>query len=454
MAKEEKNQTQPMRRMNKETRSKHEKDQKHLKWLKIGAGVIGALIILLILAGIFYEYQYKPNKVLGRVENDKITVTDYQEYVRYQRTNIISNYNYISQLYQMMGMPMDENTKAEYESQLSPAYAGILGQQAYTAMINNLVMKHAAMAMDITVSDDEIEAEMKNMWGYFPNGTPTPQPTAEPYVNTPTVSAEQIALLNYTPTPAATATGNALTSLTEQSGPEAPALTEAPVAAETLVPTETLEPTPQGEPTETLQPTPSLTPTTYTEEMYKQNVANQFEDNPYYSEAFFKQQVYYQLLEEKVKKSLEAGITRDADMVWARHILVATEEEAKAVIERLNNDEDWNVVAAEVSLDESNKNNGGDLGWFTKGSMVAPFETAAYEQEIGTYSQVPVKTDFGYHIIQIIGHEVRPLTSTQYQTAITTAYTEWIEEEKAKLKVTESDDWMEFVPTEPAFSTF
>ncbi len=454
MSKNVKNQTQPMRRMNKETRSRHEKDQKKLKWLKIGAGIIGALIILLILAGIFYEYQYKPNKVLGRVENDKITVTNFQEYVRYQRVNIISNYNYMSQLYQMMGMPMDENTKAEYESQLSPAYAVILGRQAYITMINNLVMKHAAKAMDISVSDDEIEAEMKNMWGYFPNGTPTPQPTTVPYVNTPTVSAEQIALLNYTPTPVATATGSALTSLTEESGPEALLSTETPVATETLVPMETPEPTSEGEPTETLQPTPSLTPTSYTEEMYKENVANQFKNNQYYSEAFFKQQVSYQLLEDKVKKSLEAGITRDADMVWARHILVETEEEAKAVIERLDNGEDWNVVAAELSLDEANKNNGGDLGWFTKGSMVAPFETVAYEQEIGTYSQKPVKSDFGYHIIQIIGHEVRPLTSTQYQTAITTAYYKWLEEEKAKLNVAESNDWMEFVPTEPAFSPF
>lgn len=454
MAKENNPEIQNLQRMNKEKRSKHEKDLKQLKWLKIGAGIIGVLIVFVLIAGIVYEYAYKPNKVLGRVENDKITVSNYQEYVRYQRTNIISNYNYIAQLYQMMGMPMDENTRSTYESQLSPAYAGVLGQQAYSTMMDNLIMKNAAGSLNISVSDDEVEAEMKKMWGYFPDGTPTPQPTTEPYVNTPTVSAEQIALLNYTPTPTATATDSALSSLTEESGPEPLSSTDIPEVTATPEAIATEAAASQAEPAETVQPTPSLTPTTYTEEIYKENVVNQFKNNQYYSEKFFKEQVYYQLLKEKVKKQLESGITREADMVWARHILVATEDEAKKVIERLDNGEDWNVVANEVSLDNSNKANGGDLGWFTKGSMVAPFETAAYEQEVGTYSKTPVKTDYGYHIIQIIGHEIRPLTSTQYQTAVTNAFNKWIEEEKTKLKVSESNDWMDFVPTEPTFSAF
>ena len=445
---EKKENTHPLL-LNKERKSRHEKEMKQMKWLKIGGITVFAIIILVLVFGVFYEYQYLPNKTIAKVQDKKITVKEFQEAVRYQRVNLISNYNYMAQLYQSFGMQMDEETKSQYEIQLSEPYAGILGQQVYNTMVNQLILEYGAKAAGITVSDAEVDNEIQSMWGYYPNGTPTPRPSETPFANTPTVSEEQLKLLNYTETPTPTTEITDLTSLKE-SGPEAntPVVTDTP----TLSPTATQTEVSSESPTPVLSPTPSLTPTTYTEEMFQNNFNRQFENNPYYSKEFFRKQVYYQLLEQKVRDMLAKDIEPEAEMVWARHILVSTEDEAKKVIERLNNGEDWNALAAEVSTDTSNNTKGGDLGWFMKGVMDPDFEKAAFEQEVGTYSKEPVKTQYGYHVIQVIGHEVRPLTSTDRSNAIDRAYKNWLENAKSNLKIETGSDWVDFVPVEPTLS--
>jgi len=80
------------------------------------------------------------------------------------------------------------------------------------------------------------------------------------------------------------------------------------------------------------------------------------------------------------------------------HILVKTESEAKAIVERLNKGEKFAAIAQTVSLCPSGKK-GGDLGTFGRGMMVKEFEVAAFGLEKGQTSG-PVKTKFGYHIIK------------------------------------------------------
>ena len=84
----------------------------------------------------------------------------------------------------------------------------------------------------------------------------------------------------------------------------------------------------------------------------------------------------------------------------ARHILVKDEETANEVIEKLNAGEDFATLAKELSEDTGSAENGGDLDWFTVGKMVTEFNDAAYALEINEISK-PVKSQFGYHIIQV-----------------------------------------------------
>ncbi len=83
----------------------------------------------------------------------------------------------------------------------------------------------------------------------------------------------------------------------------------------------------------------------------------------------------------------------------ASHILVATEEEALAVKERVEGGEDFAEVAKEASTGPSGPN-GGLLGWFGEGMMVAPFEEAVMGMETGAISD-PVQTQFGWHVIKL-----------------------------------------------------
>lgn len=83
----------------------------------------------------------------------------------------------------------------------------------------------------------------------------------------------------------------------------------------------------------------------------------------------------------------------------ARHILVKTEDEAKKIIVELNKGGDFAKLANKNSLDAKESQNGGDLGWFVAGQMVAPFSEAVVKLQKGKYTEAPVKTQFGYHII-------------------------------------------------------
>lgn len=95
----------------------------------------------------------------------------------------------------------------------------------------------------------------------------------------------------------------------------------------------------------------------------------------------------------------------------AAHILVATEDEAKAVAEELAGGADFSALAAEKSTDNSAAN-GGDLGWFTAEMMVEPFAKAVEALEPGQVS-APVQSQFGWHVIRL--NETREQTPPEFE---------------------------------------
>jgi len=87
--------------------------------------------------------------------------------------------------------------------------------------------------------------------------------------------------------------------------------------------------------------------------------------------------------------------------ISARHILVPTEDEAKAIIEELKKGADFATLAKDKTTDPSGKASGGDLGYFTKGEMVPDFANAAFALKKGEFTQTPVHTQFGWHVIKV-----------------------------------------------------
>ena len=149
---------------------------------------------------------------------------------------------------------------------------------------------------------------------------------------------------------------------------------------------------------------------------------------------------------------ITANTPHSQDEVWARHILVADEATANTVRQRLINGEDFAKVAAEVSTDTGTKDKGGDLGWFARGTMVPEFDAAAFTLKVGEISQ-PVKSQFGYHIIQVLAHTTVPLDASAYQQAQQTAFNDWLTKARTDYKVVTYNNWQNLVPTQSAAST-
>jgi peptidyl-prolyl cis-trans isomerase C len=125
--------------------------------------------------------------------------------------------------------------------------------------------------------------------------------------------------------------------------------------------------------------------------------------------AYFKKFVLDTVTPEDIKARYDKEVAAmpPTDEVKAAHILVKTEEEAKAIIADLDAGKDFAELAKEKSADPS-KSEGGDLGYFSKGRMVPEFETAAFALNVGEYTKVPVKSQFGFHVIKLLDKRVAP----------------------------------------------
>jgi peptidyl-prolyl cis-trans isomerase C len=102
--------------------------------------------------------------------------------------------------------------------------------------------------------------------------------------------------------------------------------------------------------------------------------------------------------DEAAQKLYDEQVGKPGKEFNARHILVETEDDARAVITQLDGGADFSELAKEKSTGPSGSS-GGKLGWFGAGQMVAPFSEAAAKLEKGEYTKEPVQTQFGWHVI-------------------------------------------------------
>ncbi len=125
-------------------------------------------------------------------------------------------------------------------------------------------------------------------------------------------------------------------------------------------------------------------------------------------QAFMESKSKAMVTDEQIKAAYDekAAANKGQEEVKARHILVATEAEAKKITEELKKGGDFEKIAKEKSTDKASGTNGGDLGWFTKDKMVPEFADAAFKLKKGEVS-APIKTAFGWHIVKL--EDRRPL---------------------------------------------
>lgn len=406
-----------------------ERERRQTRIILAGTIAVFVLAIGLVGFGILNEKVLKPLKPVATVGEDKITIREFQENARYARLQIINNYLQIQQFFG--DSESIQSYLAQIQAQLDPV---TLGQSTLNSLIEDRLIRQEAARRGITVSPEEVEKKLQEFFGYYPDGTPTPEPTLESRP-TSTLSPLQLTLIppTATPTPYLTTT----VDLT-------------PTATLTATPTPTSTPV-EPTPTSTLQPTP----TPYTLEEYSKNYQEYIKQltNIQVSEAMLRRLAESVLYREKVQKAVLADLKPEEEQVWARHILVEDEEAAKEVIDRLNKGESFAALASEMSVDAASAARGGDLGWFGKGRMVAEFEQAAFSLSIGEISK-PVKSQYGYHIIQVLGHEMRPLQTSEFEQLRQKKFQEWLDaqREAAQVQIIE-EKWLDFVPTEPALPT-
>lgn len=142
--------------------------------------------------------------------------------------------------------------------------------------------------------------------------------------------------------------------------------------------------------------------------------------------------------DESLKPRYDAMVAayKGQEEVRARHILVETEEEAKALLAKLAAGGDFAKIAQESSKDPGSKDQGGDLGFFAQDAMVPEFAAAAFALQPGKMVDAPVKTQFGWHIIKVEERRARqaPPMAEVKQQLLAEAQQEKLQETIAALR--------------------
>lgn len=147
-----------------------------------------------------------------------------------------------------------------------------------------------------------------------------------------------------------------------------------------------------------------------------------------YTEPEFRDAIRSNLLTQRVREAVlaQTGDVNTIRTVHARHILVATQAEAEAVLQRLNNGETFEALAAELSRDVTNRDTGGDLGFFTRDDLTTPqLADLALTLDEGEMAG-PVQTALGWHIVQTLEFGEEPVASGSEALALEQYFAQWL----------------------------
>jgi parvulin-like peptidyl-prolyl isomerase len=387
--------------------------------------------VLILGVALVVDGVLRPGQIVASAGNRSITARDFERRVRFERWQTglqlapVARSEFAQQL---LSNPQFGPYADLYQSLQIPT---LLGQRVLDQLIDNMVIQQYAAANNITVSQDDINNEFYRIFGYQP--TPmTETPTLTPTLTlTPLVSA--------TPSPTPTQT-------------PVPTITATPVP-----PTPT--PIPTGIPTATPGPTEQF-------KTFQDNSKSFYEQAAQltgYSEAEIKQVFAEDALRKQVEKLVLGDAPREEKQARVRHILVRTAAEAQDVLAALQQGEPFGAVAAAVSQDTATKSSGGDLGWigqYVKGfsqytespEFMDAITNAPVGAVIGPIDTTRSGPNFGFHIIQVVAREVRPLTNDQSDNAQAARFSEWLNSQREAYNAQTYAVWLDFVPSDPTLT--
>jgi len=429
------NKIQPIKKTTtKKHMAREHREARQTRIIVIVSIAIGVIILGLVAYGVIDQTIIRPRTAVATVGDATITVREFESYVQYSRAQMLNQsfqYYTFHQQFGEFGGNFLQTAQSLATQLMQPT---TFGRDVLDEMIDNLIIREEAAKQGITVSQAEIDEAVQTAFGFFPNGTLTPTVTAT-IQPTPTYSETQLAIIALTSTPTATA---------EEADNTADV--DSPLTEEVVV-----EPEVEFTPTPEVLPTITLTPTPYTTALFAQNIKD-FNTNyaPFNFDIDQLREIFeIQLLREKLIDAVTQDLPRTKDEVWARHILVETNEKALEVLSLLEEGEDFDTLAARFSTDESNREQGGNLGWFDENMMVPEFSEAAFSLAEGEISE-PIQTTFGFHIIQVIGRRESQVLPAEFAQRQQTAFVEWLAEQRnSRDDIEINPNWDRYVPNTP-----
>ena len=426
--------------------ARQQREAKQTRLIIIITIIIGVIVIGLLGYGAVDQFIVRPRQPVAQVGDTVITVSEFESQVQYTRIQMLNQTYQYYNFYQQFGQFGESflQTAQTIASQLAQPVS--LGRDILDDMIDNIIIREEAAQRGITASEEEVDEAIQQAFGFFPDGTPTPTVTAT-IESTPTYSATQLALVTLTPSPTATS----LPTETPEVNATPQEDDDAEEAEQTREDTASTDQEIESTPTPDVTPTITLTPTPYTTQVFGEEL-EEFNElySPYdFDLADLREIFRTEILREKLQAEITEDLVPVEEEVWARHILVETEEEALEILDLLEEGADFHELAAERSIDDSNSAQGGNLGWFDDDTMVPEFSEAAFELEVGEISE-PVETNFGFHIIQSLGKRESQIPPQEFTQEKESAFTAWLGEKRnARTDIIIYDEWEDFVPTDP-----
>ena len=148
-----------------------------------------------------------------------------------------------------------------------------------------------------------------------------------------------------------------------------------------------------------------------------------------YSESEFRQAVRQQLVNNAVRDHVTGGLNGIMNHVHARHILVATEREARDIVNRLQAGQNFASLAARFSHDVTTRDDGGDLSWFVRGELLDDrLAELAFALEVGETAG-PIASRLGFHIMQKLGEELRLVEAERKPFLAQNIFNLWLDDQ-------------------------